>query len=386
MKKAYSIIALNIFLFSLFLAPLYSQAATIRTDKTAFVGQEEKISDNMYLVGAEPKVLGEVNSDVFATGNNIEIGGNLNGDLLAIGTNILVKGKINGDVRVAGGNVVVENEISGDLVVAAAEVTINESAKIKGDVILIGGDVIIKNNSEKHIRVISGSTTIFGKILNSANITSQKINILKDSEVSGDLSYFSPRQAFIEEGAKVTGSVTFNKVDSIRENGLVKHTVVSFLNFWMVFRFVTTLILTFILVYIFKIFSQRTTNQSINEFGKSFLVGLITLIFLPLIIVISLISLILIPVGLLLLMIYIGVFIISTAVAGIALGSLMKKTFGKNKNLEVSFQTASLGVVILTLLQFVPFLGDTTRLIFILAAFGSVWIYLYDKVRWGNLK
>lgn len=385
MKKAYIKLIITIFI-AVFFVSNFAEAAIIRTDKVATVNSEEKLSENVYLVGNHPKISGEVDADVFAAGNKVEIDGNLNGDFLSIGSDILVKGNVNGDVRVLGGSVLVENTISGDLVVIGSQVTIADTANIDGDVILIGGVVNIKNAAERHLRVIAGTTNIYGKVLNTANITSQNINILKSSEVVGHISYFSPRQALIEDGAKLTGSVNFNKVNSIRDNGLVKHTIVSFLNFWMLFRFITTLILTFILVYVFKIFSQKTSTTSIQNWWKSLLVGLIATIFIPVIVIICLISLILIPVGFLILMLYIGVLILSTAVAGISLGALIKKLFSKKQNLEISFQTATLGVVILTLLQFVDFLGDITRLGFVLTAFGSIWIYLYEKVRWGDFK
>ncbi|MEY2702939.1 MAG: hypothetical protein RLY43_1577 [Bacteroidota bacterium] len=369
-----------------FILPLISNAAIIRTDKTATINQEEVLSENVYLVGGEPTISGTVNSDVFGVGRSVNITGNVNGDVLISGGNLNIKGNVNGDVRVLGANVNVENNISGDLVVIGSTITLNENTKVSGDIILIGGNVSLKNTSDKHIRVVSGSTFVYGKILNTANITSEKIHLLKDSEVLGELSYFSPRQAIIEEGAKVNGSVSFNKVDSIRENGIAKHAIVSFLNFWMLFRFITTLILTFILVYVFKIFSQNTALQSVKSFWKSFLIGVMTFIFVPVIITILLISLILLPVAILLGMVYAGIFIISNAIAGIALGAFLKKIFMKKNVLEVSFHTATIGVIVLTVLQFVPLVGDVTRYVFITSAFGSVWIYLYDKVRWGNFR
>lgn len=385
MKKAYIKIALILFVFTVFFAPVDLSAATIRTDKAANVAQEEFISGNIYLAGGEPKFLGNIDGDVVIVGNDIDVSGNVNGDVFSAGGNLNIKGNVSGDVRVVGGTIVVEKNISGDLVVIGSEIKIMPGAVVDGDLILIGASVSLENETKTHVRIISGVTLISGKLVGTANVTSEKIDILKNAEISGELSYFSPRQAILEEGSKVSGSVSFNKVDSIRENGLVQHTIVSFLNFWMLFRFVTTLILTFVLVYVFKIFSQRTALKSVETFWKSLLIGLVSFIFIPVAVVIFLASLILFPIAILLGMVYVGIFIISTSIAGIALGALMKKTFSKNKNLEVSFQTATLGVIILTLLQFVPVLGDITRFVFILAAFGSVWFYLYEKVRWGSV-
>jgi cytoskeletal protein CcmA (bactofilin family) len=385
MKKSFIKMALILFILTVLVVPTDTQASTIRTDKLANVNEGETVVGNIYLAGGEPKVLGTVEGDVVVVGNNVDVLGNVNGDVYSMGGSLNIKGNVNGDVRVIGGSVLVEGPVLGDLVVIGSEIKILNNAKISGDLILIGTTVNIENDISTNLKVVSGATMISGKFSGTANITSEKINISKDSEVSGNLSYFSPTQAFVEDGAKVSGSVNFNKIDTIRENGLVQHAVVSFLNFWMLFRFVTTLILTFVLVYVFKIFSQSVASRSVNSFWKSILTGLASFIFVPIVVIILMLSLILFPVAMLIGMIYVGVFIISTSIAGMALGALMKKTFSKNKTLEISFQTATLGVIILTLLQFVPVVGDITRFLFVLAAFGSVWFYLYEKVRWGNV-
>lgn len=386
MKSIWLKKALIVSLFLMVFFPLISFAAIIRTDKVANINSEENINENVYLVGNEPKVLGTTNGDIVVVGNNIEVSGTTNGDVLSLGQDLIVKGTINGDVRVFGGSISIEEKIEGDLLVVGAEINLLKDAQIKGDVILIGAKVNIENNIKNHLRIISGNTFIKGKIDGTANITSEKINILDEAEINNSLSYFSPVQAEVSDNAKINGAINFNKIDSIRENGLVQHAVVSFLNFWMLFRFITTLLLTFILVYVFKIFSQKTTNNITKHFWKSILTGVATSFLIPAIIIICLISLILFPVSILLLMIYIGIFIISTSVASIALGALLKKVFLKKDNFEISFNTAAIGVVILTLLQFVPIFGDLTRFVFIISSFGAIWIYLYEKIRWGDQK
>lgn len=378
--------ALILTLFLMVFTPSVSFAAIIRTDKVANINTEENLNENVYLLGSDPKILGNTNGDILVVGNNIEISGNTNGDILSAGQNLIVKGLVKGDVRVFGGNVSVEEKIEGDLLVVGAEINLLKNAEIKGDVILIGGKVDINNSIDNNLKIISGNTFINGKVNGTANITSEKINILSGSEINNSLSYFSPVQAEVADDAKINGTINFNKIDSIRENGLVQHAVVSFLNFWMLFRFITTLLLTFILVYVFKIFSQKTTNNLTKHFWKSVLTGVATSFLIPAIIIICLISLILFPVSILLLMIYIGIFIISTSVASIALGALLKKVFLKKDNFEISFNTAAIGVVVLTLLQFVPIFGDLTRFVFIVSASGAIWIYLYEKIRWGDQK
>ena len=177
------------------------------------------------------------------------------------------------------------------------------------------------------------------------------------SRVSGTLNYFSPNELEQNEDVNISGTVNFNRVESVQENGVIQQAIVNFLNFWILLRFITTLLLTFLIVYIFKVFSQKTTEFSIRSFFPSFITGILVAIALPVVALVAFISLILLPISILLILTYIFALIITTSVASIAVGALIKRAFSKEDVLEVSFSTASIGVVILTVLKFGPFVG-----------------------------
>jgi len=378
MKRLF--LALTIALFAVI--PVSTSAAGVHVASDIVTSDGDVFSDNQYVIGGKVTAGGTMEQDVLLLGGRANLPASVRGDALIFGgESVLLDGVVDGDARIFGGDVTVAGTVSGDVVVVGGIVHIAKEANLTGEVLIVGGRVTMDAVLQKHARIIADTVILGGVIENTANITSQHFSLGETARVPGTIVYFAPQEARKANGTEVTGSVSFNKIDSIRQNGIVERAVVNFLNFWIVLRFVTTLLLTFLLVYIFRVFSQKTTEYVLHSFGTSVLTGVLTVLFVPVIGVILFVSLILMPVAMILALCYIAVMIVSSAVASIAIGSLINRAFSKKTALEVSFKTASLGVVLLTLVQFVPIVGEATRLVFFLAALGAVWRYVYEHVR-----
>lgn len=360
--------------------------AGIRVSSDVTTTNTDTFTDNQYLIGGRVDAQGTMQDDLLVVGGRSILSGIVEQDALLLGgESVTLPGTVRGDARIVGADVTISGTIEGDLVVVGGRVQVLKDAVIQGEVLIVGGEVFFDASPVKHIRIIGGTVSIGGTITNTANITTQRLSFADTAKISGSIVYFAPQEFIKNAKSEITGSVNFNKINSIRENGIIEHAVVSFLNFWIVLRFVTTVVLTFLLVFMFRVFSQKTTEHVLRSFGSSVAIGALTTLFLPVVGIICLASLILLPVALLLGLAYAFVMIVASSVAGIAVGALMKRVFSKSDTLEVSFHTAVIGVVLLTLIQFVPVVGEITRLIFFLAAFGAIWRYVYESIRWRKI-
>ncbi|MEY2641085.1 MAG: hypothetical protein RL150_478 [Candidatus Parcubacteria bacterium] len=373
-------------LFAASLLPIPAFAAGVQVGSDTKTDASATFPDNQYLVGGSVEAAGTFTQDLFIAGGRVQLPGTVDGDVLILaGESAVITGNVRGDVRVIGGTVTVEGTVAGDVVLLGGTLLLSPEATISGEVLAVGGHITVGSTLHKHARIVAVATMITGEITTSANITTERLTFADTARVPGAVVYFSPREADIAATAVVEGSVTFNRVESIRESGAIERAVLNFLNFWIVLRFVTTLILTFLLVYLFRVFSQRTTEYVLMSFGRSVLTGLLTVVVLPVVALILFLSLLLMPVAVLVMFAYIFFFIIASAVSSIAVGALVKRIFVRGAALEVSFKTAALGVVLLTVVQFVPLVGEATRIVFFLAAFGAICRYLYTQVRWREL-
>lgn len=374
----------GIILLLVFGIPTLADAAQVRSKNNIDIAESEIISENLYLTGGKIFVNGTIEKDLSIASGDIFLNGLIKEDVTIIGGNTNISGSVNGDLRVIGAEINLSGNVGGDILLIGGQINILPESNISGDILLVGGTIIINNTATSTIRAIGADVKLKGDIGGNTIITAQNLNLEKDTNFSGVLTYFSPNELNKGENVNISGTVNFNKVDSIQDNGVIQQAVISFLNFWILLRFVTTLFLAFLLIYIFKIFSQKTVEYTLKSFLSSFITGFLVLILMPLSAIVLFISLILIPVSVLIILAYIFTIIISTAIAGIAVGSLIQKAFSKKDNLEISFNTAALGVVIMTFLQFVPVVGDITRIIFIFTAFGAIWKHIYAQIRWGD--
>jgi hypothetical protein len=77
----------------------------------------------------------------------VEEGGTVNGDVTLFDSTADIAGEINGDVSVFDGDVVLTGRVSGDLVLFAGSIDVQEGAEIDGSCFVFGGEVTDTNES-----------------------------------------------------------------------------------------------------------------------------------------------------------------------------------------------------------------------------------------------
>ncbi len=342
----------------------------------------QTISENFYTAGGSVMLNNIFEKDVFVVGGKAEIGGTIAGDLFVIGGEIDITGKILGDVRVIGGEVTMKGEVSGDLVLVGTAITIAPESRVNGESIFVGAQLTQESILKQKTKILAGTVYLNNEVAGEAGVTTQKITFGDHAKISGNFRYYAPDKAEKIDGAETTGTIIFNEIKSIRETGVVKSTILNLLSFWIILKFITTLIVAFALVYIFKVFAQGVTNLAIDSFVKNLLAGSIALVFVPVLVAILFVSLVAMPIGFLIFLVYIFMLIISPALASIVIGSLVGKMFEKEGEVGhyISFRTVAIGVILFTVLQFVPYLGGLTRLIFTLVAIGAICRYTQNAI------
>lgn len=344
------------------------------------------INENFYTAGGTILLDNQFEKDIVVAGGEITIKGLVKGDATIIGGHSKIEGQIEGDLRIVGGEIYLEGKVLGDLVVLGGLINIADNAEIKGESILIGGDVVQNSTLENKLKIVAGNVNINGELKSDVEVTTQKIVFDKNANILGNLKYYAPQRAEKVSGSEFSGNVIFNEIKTIRETGIVKTAIINLVSFWIILRFITTLIIAFLLIYVFRVFTQRASDLMIGSFMKNLLLGFLSIFVIPFIILILFLSLIAIPIGFLVLLAYIFIVIIAPAISGIVVGTLIHNIFSKKIDNTVTFQNATIGVVALTALQFVPLVGDLTRFIFTLTAIGTICRYLHMNIVRKDLK
>ncbi len=84
-----------------------------------------------------------LNSNIALFGGNVTIEENakVNGDIILFGGNLHIDGKVDGDIALLGGNITVSGETKGDIVLFGGQAKLSATAFVDGNIAMIGGNL-----------------------------------------------------------------------------------------------------------------------------------------------------------------------------------------------------------------------------------------------------
>jgi hypothetical protein len=366
----------------LVISPRISFGAEIISSKNIRIDSETEIKkESYYLAGSDIVVDKEMLDDLSVAGGSIIISENINGDLNVIGQNIIINSDISEDIIVIGGSVEISGNINGDIFIFGGKVVIQEESVINGDIIVLGGELDYSGSLTGNLNAITGKVFLNGYIGGDSTITTQKL-LLGDFfglSKKSSIAYFSPEK--ITEPEELKNQFTYNRTKKWSDSRILQSGLATFFGFWSLFRFITTILLMYLLIYLFKPFSGHVVKFGSDNWARAFLIGIIATIAIPAISIILMVSLIGFPIGLILLTIFSIIFIIRIAVASMIVGGWIRKVNNRLDNRKYSTLFYSIiGLVILSIAKYIPYIGESIFVFVYIIAIGSIINYLYNTI------
>jgi len=352
--------------------------AAIRQDQNFSLGRNDVINKNLYAGGGNVNILGEVKQDVIVGGGTIIMSGNVGQDLAAAGGNLMIDGNIGDDARIAGGNLSIGGKIGGELLAAGGQISLSSGLEVKGNATLAGGNLLVDGILGGDLTAYGGSVRIDGKIAGNVKVkANQKLTIGSQAQISGNLDYSAPEKLTIEDGAKINGKVTFNEIQTQQaKKGL-------FGIWWISWLIGLAIFLTAALVahFLFRKKLEEAVSYTLAHFGKETLRGFIILVVLPIAAIVSFATVIGALLGGAGLLLYILMGLFAAVFAPLVLGTLIFRLVLKKPDFAGDWRSVVTGVVLLRIVQVIPYVGWIFWFIFFLAAFGALFNYLYRNFR-----
>ncbi len=317
------------------IVPGLTLASEIRAGANENVDQTETINQNLYLAGPNPIIAGTVQGDLLVWGSNINMSGTVFQDAMLAGAAINITGHVGGDLRVAAGNIVIDGPVDGELMAAGGNVNIGPHAVIRGDVNIVGGQVNVDP---------------------SAQMLSSKINIQngeKDRQTA-------PRPLLMDTNKFLTTA------------------------FWVgqLLMLLGIFVVVAIMHLLFPGFTKKfVLESSPKNFWKSFVLGLVLFIVMPIAAIISFVTIIGGFLGGLILIAYVAMIIVSVIYGGVVLGVLLYDFIKKPKRYAFGWWWLILGIVGLHVITWIPIVGWIIGFVFFLTAWGALL-----SLKWKQMK
>ncbi len=317
------------------------------------VESERSISHSFFLAGNEITSKDDIKGIHFLAGNLVNFDGSADYGAFA-GNSLKVDGKIKNDLFIAGNSIEIsENaELGRDLYAAARSVTIK--ANLKGNA-FVGGE-----------RVILENTTIDGDLRLAAE------NIIFNGKVSikGTFEYNDNAQITGLSNLSAAETKTYVGSSSTEKLSLLTSATAKLLSL------LGRLLITIILIAIAAKFSKRLIDEAnLKNSWKDIALGLALLIAIPLAAIFVMVTVIGLPLALVGIGFYILFTYLANSVTGLVVGDLIAKKLFKKEKLHI-FLKATIGIVLVTLLGFVPYIGGLISGISVCYGFG----YLVHKI------
>lgn len=367
------------FLFLVFLFATHTTyAATFRvgTEENGNVSikPEDQIK-SLYSAGNMINVDANVEKGIHVAGNVITVNGDVGESIYSGAGTFVLKGNVGSSVHVGGGNVVIEGNITDDLFIGGGNVVISDKSTIGGDIIIGGGTVDIQGSVKGNAYLAGGIITIGGQIDGSVEVKeADELRIEDGAIIGGNLEYFVHKEVNISDGAVVSGQITINdkmKGQKDLNKGAVLGVVFAFLSIVLLIKMFGLVVIGLIMVYIFKGLTERVVKEGFNNFWKSFGIGFAFLFLVPIFSVVLMITLVGIWLGIVTLMLYFVFLTIAASITSIIFGVWLAHLLFKKKDYLSDWKIVIGGVLALTIVGLIPFVGWVIVTLLMLVSLGS---------------
>jgi len=340
------------------------------------------IEEDLYIGAGNSSINGDVAGDLVVGGGNIVITGNIKDDLTIGGGSIKVLGSVGDDLRIAGGDITITGAIGGDLVIAGGNVHILSTATIAGDILAGAGALIIDGTVTGDVSAAGGALLLNGTVAGSVFARAEEIKLGTGATIEGNLAYHAPKAASVATGATIKGATDYTQVMRPAKHGgpAFAKGMFAFLGVLWLTKVLMLLLAALLLFAFVPRMLTATTKTAMDSFGSAALRGSIVLVVTPFAIILSLITIIGMLVGIPAALIFGALLIIAKVLAGVTFGSIIFRQFKKAKEVEVTWQSITVGVICLALLSAIPFVGWILCFLLFIASLGSVSSHLYHLI------
>lgn len=359
------------FLILAFIMP--GNALVFKSGKEIIIGTDDVIDDDLIAFGRTIKIEGKVNGDVFAFAQEVNIENEINGSIYTGGSEININTKNCRSLWAFCSALKVDANIDNNLLFFGGQLKTEKTNLIKKDLFAFGGEINIDGEVRRRVKGKMGGFNLRGKI-GSANIEANSVNIKSGSTVMGDLLIKGIQEPNIDPDAKILGRTDYQKIDK-KES---KHRKGSFVRTIKTVFFISKLIIGIILIALFKPFIIKTNEILKNSTWKSLGFGFLTIIIIPVAMVLTLITVIGIPVSIFCFFVFLTLVYLSGIAFATGFGDFLLKLIKKEGTIS-PFISFIIGIVIVSLVSLIPYLGFLVRLVVLFFGTGML-VILFNNI------
>jgi cytoskeletal protein CcmA (bactofilin family) len=182
-------------------------AAAIAQSEASAGPENDVFVGDLYEAGGSVRVSRAVDGDVVIAGGTLNVSESVSQDVIAAGGLVTIAADTGDDLRLAGGIISITGSVGSDAIASGGMVTLDAASTVRGRAQLAGRMVNVYGNVDGDLSVTGGQITLTGRVGGNVRIDAESIEIEPDAVIVGNLTYASPKEVVVAEGATIEGEI-----------------------------------------------------------------------------------------------------------------------------------------------------------------------------------
>jgi cytoskeletal protein CcmA (bactofilin family) len=345
-----------------------------RHSEIVLVAANETVDDTLLASGNIVRVEGFVNGDLLAFGGSVEVRGTVKGDLVSFAKRTVVSGTVEGNIYNFSRSLDLDGQLGHSIYALVQSLRVNDRGRVGDGMVVGAGDASVEGEVNRSVTMFADNADVSGRIGRELTMTGDSLTLTNTSRIGGRLSasVHEPKNVHIADGATIVGT------RDIKVRMRQSHFARPRFYFYQAIRLAAAMLVGWFGLVLFPGFFQASTH-AVSSGWRSLGLGLGVLAGVPVVIVVTAITLVGIPASLMLLALYLTAIYLTKVWVGAFLGQIILKPAGATK--RDWLLGLLVGLLILTIIGFIPYLGGLIRLGVVCLGLGAFAWQLYRVSR-----
>lgn len=335
---------------------------------------EQSIDSQMLLLAGTAELAGTARDDLFVlAGTNLAFSGHTLADAWLCSGVVTFSGQADDHVRALGQTVTISGQLARDCHVLGSTVHLTTGSVVRGSVAVLGVNVILEGQVDGGLQVLGQSVTLAGRVGGNVRVLAQDIVVMPGTVISGDLTYTSPKELFLDRNVQLAGKLQ-RQLPAPKAEESVQHRLLRTLTISGL-QLLAALLVGIPFIAIFPRLVGRAARHVHFAPGRTMLTGLAACFVLPVAAAFALFTIVGLPLGLVLGGFFAILLYLAKIVVGLAVGTVLLRRRGPQP-LSVIVGCLSVGLVALYILAALPVLGSSIALLIGVIGLGALLLSL----------
>jgi cytoskeletal protein CcmA (bactofilin family) len=353
---------------------LPSHALERRHSEFITVAANETVDDTLLAAANTVRVEGVINGDLLAFGRNVEVRGTVKGDLVSWAQRTEISGTVEGRIYNFSREFDLDGQLGHSLYGLMQYMRVADRAHVGEGILAGAGDVSLEGEVRRGVNVFTSNADVSGSVGRDLSMAGGRLTITSTARIGGNLSarVHHLNDVHIADNATIAGKRDIQL--NVRKSQFARPRFYVHQAIWLA----SALLAGWLGLLLFPGFFRAAT-QAVGSGWLSLGLGIAILAGVPMAMIVIGITLVGLPISLMLLAVYLTGIYLAKIWVGAYLGRILLKPSGASKGDWVL--GLFVGLLILTLIGLIPYLGGLVRLGVLCLGLGAFAAQLYRASR-----